>query len=128
MTSDVSQILTTMISRMSEKESEKVLKVDYGPKVLEKRQEHILKRRKQYKGMKRKENELKRKQKTSRSAPVIQFKRLEHLVRGAKVAKRDEIRIKRNVARLLQNSKTMKAKECVKVVLVVRIRTADGIG
>lgn len=117
-----------MISRMSEKESEKVMKVDYGPKVLEKRQEHILKRRKQYKGMKRKENELKRKQKTSRSAPVIQFKRLEHLVRGAKVAKRDEIRIKRNVARLLQNSKTMKAKEGVKVVLVVRIRTADGIG
>jgi len=109
-------------------DAEKSLTVDNGPDVLDRKTEHILKRRKQYQGIKRKEKEIARTTRTKRSAPTIQFKRLEHLARGKKMGKRDEIRIKRNVQRLLHNSKAMKAKENVKMVLVIRIRTADGIG
>jgi len=109
-------------------ETEKVLKVDNGPEVLGRRQEHILKRRKQYKGIKRREKEIARTTRTKRNAPSLQFKRLEHFTRAAKMGKRDEIRIRRNAQRLLHNSKVMKAKQDVKMVLVIRIRTADGIG
>merc|ERR1712193_353496 len=75
-------------------DAEKTLTVDNGPEVLDRKTEHILKRRKQYQGIKRKEKEIARTTRTKRSAPSIQFKRLEHLARGKKMGKRDGIRIK----------------------------------
>ena len=114
---------------MSE-EGEKVLTVDNGPEVLDRVQEHILKRRKKYNAVKRKEKEIARTTRTKRAAPTINFKRAEHFLRSSKLAKRDEQRVRRNVQKLVKNQHkaSMAAKADVKLVLVIRIRTADGIG
>ena len=109
---------------------EKVLKVDNGPEVLDRVPEHILKRRKKYNAIKRREKEITRTTRTKRAAPTIDFKRAEHFLRSSKLAKRDEIRVKRNIQKLVHNrhKTSMLPKKNVKLVLVIRIRTADGIG
>merc|ERR1711892_1182319 len=89
------------------------LTVDMGPEKLDRVPEHLLKRRKQYQGMKRKEKEEARQRKKIKATPTIQFKRAEHFLRAAKLSSRDSIRMDRNLRKL---------------ITVVRIRTADGIG
>ena len=51
-------------------------------------------------------------------------------MRASKLGKRDETRVRRQMMKLVRNIDTKNAgfKKDVKLVLVVRIRTADGIG
>merc|ERR1711962_226852 len=94
-------------------ESER-LTVDMGPATLERVPEYRLKKRKQYQALKRKEKEQARLQKTKKATPTIQFKRAEHFLRAAKRSQSDRI--------------SMNPVDDVKLVCVVRVRTADGIG
>ncbi|CBY14026.1 unnamed protein product [Oikopleura dioica] len=114
---------------MSE-EQEKKLTVDNGPEVLDRVPEHYLKKRKRYNAVQRKENERIRTTRTKRAAPTIEFKRAEHFLRASKLGKRDETRVRRQMMKLVRNIDTKNTgfKKDVKLVLVVRIRTADGIG
>jgi hypothetical protein len=109
---------------------EKILTVDNGPETLDRVQEHTLKKRKHYNAVKRRQKEINRTTRTKRAAPTIDFKRAEHFLRAAKLGKRDETRVKRNIQKIVHSYdiKSMTPKEDVKMVLVVRIRTADGIG
>lgn len=101
-----------------------------GPEKLDRVPEHLLKKRKTYQGMKRKEKEEARQRKKLRATPTIQFKRAEHFLRAAKLSFRDSIRVERNLRKLVTKTdiKKMVPKEDVKLIAVVRIRTADGIG
>merc|ERR1711892_1196781 len=76
------------------------LTVDMGPEKLDRVPEHLLKRRKQYQGMKRKEKEEARQRKKIKATPTIQFKQAEHFLRAAKLSSRDSIRMDRNLASL----------------------------
>lgn len=51
-------------------------------------------------------------------------------MRASKLGKRDETRVRRQMMKLVRNIDTKNTgfKKDVKLVLVVRIRTADGIG
>merc|ERR1712106_331803 len=106
------------------------LTVDMGPEKLDRVPEHLLKRRKQYQGMKRKEKEEARQRKKIKATPTIQFKRAEHFLRAAKLSSRDSIRMDRNLRKLItsKDRSKMVPVENVKLIAVVRIRTADGIG
>ena len=81
-------------------------------------------------GLKRREKEEARMRKTMRSTPVLQFKRAEHFLREAKLRKRDSIRVHRNLRKFVNQNdiKSMVPKEGLKLICVVRIRTANGIG
>merc|ERR1711868_297534 len=98
---------------MEQDSTESRLTVDMGPETLDRVPEYRLKKRKQYQALKRKEKEQARLQKTKKATPTIQFKRAEHFLRAAKRSQRDSIRVHRNLRKL---------------VSVVRVRTADGIG
>jgi len=103
---------------------------DNGPVKLDRVPEHILKKRKKYQGLKRREKEEARLRKTKRTTPTIQFKRAEHFLRAAKLAKRDTVRAHRNIRKLITKTDVaaMMPREKVKLVAVIRLRTADGIG
>jgi len=111
-------------------EESSTLTVDMGPEKLDRVPEHLLKKRKQYQGMKRKEKEEARQRKKIRATPTIQFKRAEHYLRAAKLSSRDQIRLDRNLRKLVTKTdlRKMVPVENVKLIAVVRIRTADGIG
>ena len=111
-------------------EESSTLTVDMGPEKLDRVPEHLLKKRKQYQGMKRKEKEEARQRKKIRATPPIQFKRAEHYLRAAKLSSRDQIRLDRNLRKLVTRTdlRKMVPVENVKLIAVVRIRTADGIG
>jgi len=115
---------------MEQDSTESRLTVDMGPATLERVPEYRLKKRKQYQALKRKEKEQARLQKTKKATPTIQFKRAEHFLRAAKRSQRDSIRVHRNLRKLITNShkEAMHPVEDVKLVCVVRVRTADGIG
>ena len=119
-------------SKSAEKMTEEssTLTVDMGPEKLDRVPEHLLKKRKQYQGMKRKEKEEARQRKKIRATPTIQFKRAEHYLRAAKLSSRDQIRLDRNLRKLVTRTdlRKMVPVENVKLIAVVRIRTADGIG
>jgi large subunit ribosomal protein L7e len=110
--------------------TEKRLTIDMGPEQLDRVQEHLLKKRKKYQGLKRKEKEAARLQNTHKQTPTIQFKRAEHFLRAAKRSSRDNLRVERNLRKLATRThlKSMVPKENVKLIAVLRIRTADGIG
>jgi len=109
---------------------EKRLTIDMGPEQLDRVQEHLLKKRKKYQGLKRKEKEAARLQNTHKQTPTIQFKRAEHFLRAAKRSSRDNLRVERNLRKLATRThlKSMVPKENIKLIAVLRIRTADGIG
>ena len=115
---------------MDSEATEKRLTIDNGPESLDRVQEHLLKKRKKYNAIKRKEKEHARLQKTLQSTPTLKFKRAEHFLRAAKMNKRDDLRVERNFRKLATRShlKSMVPKEDIKLVSVIRIRTADGIG
>ena len=101
-----------------------------GPEKLDRVPEHLLKKRKEYQGMKRKDKEIARQRKKLKATPTLQFKRAEHFLRAAKLSGRDSIRVDRNLRKLITKTDTKKMVpvENVKLIAVVRIRTADGIG
>ena len=117
-------------TEMEQDSTESRLTVDMGPETLDRVPEYRLKKRKQYQALKRKEKEQARLQKTKKATPTIQFKRAEHFLRAAKRSQRDSIRVHRNLRKLITNAhkESMKPVEDVKLVCVVRVRTADGIG
>ena len=106
------------------------LVVDMGPAVLDRVPEHRLKKRKKYQALKRRDKEAARLQKTLKATPTLQFKRAEHFLRAAKMGQRDNLRVERNLRKLAtrQDVHSMLPNEGVKLISVVRIRTADGIG
>ena len=110
--------------------TEEPLTVDMGPEKLDRVPEHLLKKRKEYQGMKRKDKEIARQRKKLKATPTLQFKRAEHFLRAAKLSSRDSIRVDRNLRKLITKTDTKKMVpvENVKLIAVVRIRTADGIG
>ena len=110
--------------------TEEPLTVDMGPEKLDRVPEHLLKKRKEYQGMKRKDKEIARQRKKLKATPTLQFKRAEHFLRAAKLSGRDSIRVDRNLRKLITKTDTKKMVpvENVKLIAVVRIRTADGIG
>ena len=117
-------------TEMEQDSTESRLTVDMGPATLDRVPEYRLKKRKQYQALKRKEKEQARLQKTKKATPTIQFKRAEHFLRAAKRSQRDSIRVHRNLRKLITNAhkESMNPVEDVKLVCVVRVRTADGIG
>ena len=117
-------------TEMEQDSTESRLTVDMGPETLDRVPEYRLKKRKQYQALKRKEKEQARLQKTKKATPTIQFKRAEHFLRAAKRSQRDSIRVHRNLRKLITNAhkESMNPVEDVKLVCVVRVRTADGIG
>ena len=117
-------------TKMEQDSTESRLTVDMGPATLDRVPEYRLKKRKQYQALKRKEKEQARLQKTKKATPTIQFKRAEHFLRAAKRSQRDSIRVHRNLRKLITNAhkESMNPVEDVKLVCVVRVRTADGIG
>ena len=126
-------IALTLISPLlqkSAKMTEEPLTVDMGPEKLDRVPEHLLKKRKEYQGMKRKDKEIARQRKKLKATPTLQFKRAEHFLRAAKLSSRDSIRVDRNLRKLITKTDTKKMVpvENVKLIAVVRIRTADGIG
>lgn len=110
--------------------TEEPLTVDMGPEKLDRVPEHLLKKRKEYQGMKRKDKEIARQRKKLKATPTLQFKRAEHFLRASKLSSRDSIRVDRNLRKLITKTDTKKMVpvENVKLIAVVRIRTADGIG
>ena len=58
---------------MTEEESTTTMTVDMGPEKLDRVPEHLLKKRKQYQGMKRKDKEEARQRKKIKATPTIQL-------------------------------------------------------
>ena len=126
----IALILISILLQKSAKMTEEPLTVDMGPEKLDRVPEHLLKKRKEYQGMKRKDKEIARQRKKLKATPTLQFKRAEHFLRAAKLSSRDSIRVDRNLRKLITKTDTKKMVpvENVKLIAVVRIRTADGIG